>query len=108
MLSIERCRQLIGSQNNFSDEQVAAFRDRTYDLARTVVRLIEERRGKPPVSPNTETSFGQVLETVPEGERYALEERAAIHEFDGNMTRTDAERRTVNDYLKNRGSWNKG
>jgi hypothetical protein len=38
------------------------------------------------------------ISSIPEDSRYELEERAAIHQFDGGMTKEAAERRTIEDY----------
>lgn len=42
-------------------------------------------------------SFQELYESVDEDFRYLLDERAAIHEFDGKMTRPKAEAQAVID-----------
>lgn len=44
------------------------------------------------------TDFQTFISSIPEDWRYSLEERAAIHQFDGGMTKEAAERRTIEDY----------
>lgn len=47
-------------------------------------------------------TFKELVASVREDQRYELEERAAIHEFDGGLNRVEAEIRTVNEYHKSR------
>jgi len=44
-------------------------------------------------------TFASLYSTADEELRYLLCERAAIHEFDGRLSRGEAERRTVGEYL---------
>ena len=48
----------------------------------------QKRTGPPP----KRTTFQVLMETLDAGGRYLLEERAAIHEFDGAVEREQAER----------------
>ena len=43
-------------------------------------------------------SFSTFVRGLPEDERYEAIERAAIHEFDGKLSRADAEQRAMEDY----------
>ena len=45
-------------------------------------------------------TFKELIDITPEDQRYELEERAAIHEFDGGLTRVEAEIRTVKAHHK--------
>lgn len=45
-------------------------------------------------------TFVQWLETLPEEDRDDARERAAIHEYDGGMRRTWAERQTMKDWKR--------
>lgn len=47
-------------------------------------------------------TFKELIAITPEDQRYELEERAAIHQFDGGLSRTEAEIRTVNSHHKSR------
>lgn len=49
-------------------------------------------------------TFPQLLATVPEPDRYELEERAAIYEFEGGMSREQAEENAAHAYLLKRKS----
>lgn len=43
--------------------------------------------------------FAKLHRAASEVDKYLLDERAAVYEFDGNLTRLDAEARAVADYL---------
>jgi hypothetical protein len=45
-------------------------------------------------------TFKELIAITPEDQRYELEERAAIHEFDGGLSRTEAEIRTTKSHQK--------
>lgn len=84
MLSLERCRKALGADNKLSDEDLAKLRDQFYCLASLALEL-RDRQKK------------QTLER-PDGcliDRDALEERAAIIEFEGNLSRDEAEKKAV-------------
>lgn len=43
-------------------------------------------------------TWPQAISAVPPDDRYEVEERAAIHEFDGGMERSAAEQRALAEY----------
>lgn len=45
-------------------------------------------------------TFKELITITPEDQQYELFERAAIHEFDGGLTRVEAEMRTVKAHHK--------
>lgn len=45
-------------------------------------------------------TFSQIYETSNEELRYRLDERAAIHEFDGGLSLEEAEKRTAEAYSR--------
>lgn len=47
-------------------------------------------------------TFSQTVESVPHHERYELEERAAIRQYDGGLSQIEAEIQTALDYHKGR------
>lgn len=77
-LSIPACRRHLGPiASGLSDDQVEALRDELYSLARCVVMRLEE------LSAGAVTDM---LAWLPNAEREDVEERAAILEFDGNVS----------------------
>lgn len=53
----------------------------------------------------TTTEWKSELSRIPESDRYDVEERAAIHEFDGRVQRDTAERLTLEAYWLEHGQW---
>lgn len=89
MLSLERCREILG--DDLTDADLEMLRDALYALADVVVSGFTE-----PVTPGM-TPFRHALQLVPDSERFQLEERAAIHEYDGGLGRDQAERTALSE-----------
>jgi len=89
MISLERCRKILGSSNKITDDDLATLRDQFYCLAS--LALEERDRQK-----RSLLNSGNGLI-----DRHALEERAAIIEFDGKMSREEAESNAVAQVLEN-------
>jgi hypothetical protein len=80
MLSLQKCRELLGPSANLSDSELSALVNSLYVLAEAAVRLHARARRKHDGRP-----LG--ADELPD-----VDERAAIMEFDGQMSRADAER----------------
>lgn len=93
MLSLERCRQLLGDER--ADDDLERLRDSLYALADVVVAGFHETRPSAPTNP-----FRRALRLVPDEDHEALEERAAICEYDGGLGRDDAERAALSEILR--------
>jgi hypothetical protein len=90
MLSLERCRKLLGPENSVPDEKLVTLRDQLYCLAELVLDL---RDSSQKVDPSVNGAFEQIA--VSNEDPNVLKERAAIIEFDGKVSRDEAERRTI-------------
>ena len=90
MLSLQRCRELLtGDARAFSDDELEALRTQFYAVAQVGVRAtIRERR------------FAQAIADLSEEERADVEERAAILEFEGRLSRDQAERLALSPYSR--------
>jgi hypothetical protein len=112
MLSLKDCRTILGTDCDVSDADLEALRDQLYGLADFVIAsfsLIErtgtsEMGGKPNQvrgrNPRSQDQFPPLY--FVEDRRIELEERAAILEFDGGMTRQDAEAMALSEYVRRR------
>ncbi len=87
MLSLERCRKLLGTENSLPDESLVTLRDQLYCLAELVLDL---RGSEQKLS---DSAFEQIARSREDPD--ALIERAAIIEFDGKVSRDEAERRAI-------------
>jgi hypothetical protein len=117
-IPLEQCRKILGKDCPESDAELQLLRDHLYAFAGVVVeacprqrpgnaaqnipggarRAIEDVvRGKAPSKP---AGFPEALAMLPEEDRYGVEERAAIHEFDGQLDPEAAERFACSEYRR--------
>lgn len=106
MLSLGRCRALLGSSCGLTDAELEDLRGAYYSLAelaleqragrqeRKLEALAPLRRPKA-LHPAPPDSWKSTLLLVQPDQRYGLEERAAILEFEGKLSRRDAERQAL-------------
>jgi hypothetical protein len=117
MLTLERCRQILGDDCPQSNGDLERLRDQLYGLAGvTVEACLRQRRGNG--SQNAPDGALQAIEgaaghTLPAGfpdavgmlsedERYEFEERAAIHEFDGRLDHSTADLAALSEYWRSK------
>ena len=91
MISLERCRKILGPNDSVSDENLAALREQLYSFAELALDIRDRKQAS--VLPST-SAFEQLANEQDEPD--ILRERAAIIEFDGNVSRDEAERMTIN------------
>src|ERR1051326_9524697 len=94
MISLERCRKILGPNNPVSDENLAALREQLYSFAELALD-IRDRTSDLPVA----SAFEQIASSREDPN--VLRERAAIIEFDGNVSRDEAEPMAVGISLEN-------
>lgn len=94
MISLERCRKILGPDNPVSDENLAALREQLYSFAELALD-IRDRNSEIHVA----STFEQIASSHQEPD--VLRERAAIIEFDGDVSRDEAERMAVGLSLEN-------
>jgi hypothetical protein len=102
MLSIEKCRSLLGPDNTLSDTQVEQIRQDLYAFATAALESFRHREqcdGKvtqtPPPSLQRTTIPARVIPIVPVADHHTFQERAAILEFEAGLNRQDAERQAL-------------
>jgi hypothetical protein len=89
MLSLRHCRTILGPKTAISDENLATLRDQLYCLA----ALALDNRDK---TKRTSSTFRRTEGDAISNEGLEiLRERAAIIEFDGNISRDEAERMAI-------------
>ena len=90
-LPLEACRRLLGVAGaDLADTELATLRDQLYDLAFCVVPTYRLQK------PDQEA----LLQRMPEGDRYQIEERAAVLEFDANMSRSEATKKALASHVE--------
>ena len=106
MISLERCREILGDQS-LPDDQVASIREAIYSIAFVAFDdYVSKANGtgdKACRSMDVEKfQFDRALTLVSEEVRTGIEERAAIKEFEGELGRDEAERSAVQEYIEAR------
>jgi len=86
MVDLARIREILGTDSPYSDTELERVRSELYALARAFRRVAIEG-GDLPTPPGI-AAFAQLSAD----DRLAVEERAAIAQFDGDLTRQEAER----------------
>jgi hypothetical protein len=87
MLSLQKCRSLLGPNCELTDSQIDQLRQELYALAH--IALDAHRESTQPANENSP------LEHLPRENREQAEERAAIFEFDAGLPREAAERKAI-------------
>lgn len=108
MLSLKQCRALVGNDCQLSDNELQRRMEQLYGLARVLVENLtaypshEKHSGdqtKPGVAAisashsdgSSPADYSAVLALLSDDERYEIEERAAIHEFEGGCSKDKAQ-----------------
>jgi len=89
MISLERCRKILGPNNRLSDESLATVREQLYCFAELSLSVWDKRKA----TESDALSLRQFCDSQESLEE--LEERAAIIEFEGNRARDEAERLAI-------------
>lgn len=118
MLSLDQCRRCLPENCTIPDSELELLRDQLYGLANvSVSAFVEHQCGNAvQTAPEAEVpalrggdsveyvqqaaSFEQTVARLPEDDRCAVEERAAILEFDEGLPRAEAERAAFCDYWR--------
>lgn len=95
MLTVKNCRQFLGLESdNLSDREIEALRDQLYCLATlTTTQFLKTQ--SPAKSESNVLDFRTALSSLVDDERDSMEERAAVMQFDGNLSRDEAERAAI-------------
>ncbi len=96
MLPLDECRRILGPDSDLSDQGIERLCGQLCDLAAVMIEGFEEQRRAPEVLTGNE----EQLAMIPEDDRYEVEERAAIIEFLGGKSRSEAERLALQQYFE--------
>jgi hypothetical protein len=118
MLSLVKCREILGCDSPESDAELELRRDRLYAVARVAVDAYPrlQHRKSPQNAPDARqktfdeveksgskpAGFSEAFASLPDEDRYDMEERAAIMEFDGGLDRDAAEQAAFSLYRRGR------
>ena len=96
MLPLDECRRILGSDCDVSEPSLERLREQMCDLATVVIEGFEEQSQASRVLTGNE----EQLEMIPEEDRHEVEERAAIIEFLGGKSRSEAEQLAMRCYYE--------
>jgi hypothetical protein len=100
MVSLDRCRKVLGQKESISDENLVTLREQLYCFAELIFDVREKRKkSSEKSSDGFMTPFEQAAKSQEDPE--VLRERAAIIEFEGNTSRDEAERMAISLSLAN-------
>ena len=86
MIDLRRCREILGPGCQLTDEQLESLRDHLTVLANIALDVgVRELRD------SAKSAFDMATDLMPDEQREQICERASIVEFDGGLTRTQAE-----------------
>lgn len=100
MLSLQRCRDILGPKCGLDDQQIEKLRAQIYGIA----NVITDQMGKSkPRRPDTHQEIQEIdadgfqaaLKLLTDEDREEIEERAAIIEFEAGTDTDEAERKAI-------------
>lgn len=100
MLSLNRCREILGADERLSDQEVEHVRGQLYAFAEVAVSVAVT--GDRPAVETLDSRWTAAQAHLTEDERAEVEERAAILEVDAGWDRDVAEREAISQYVVNR------
>jgi hypothetical protein len=106
MLSVKRCREILGADATVTDERLEHLRDEMYALAGVVVERIAQSDPRPREVEQDRSGVRPLkaaLRLLPGDDTEDVEERAAIIEFEAGVDRDEAERRAIMGTIERQG-----
>jgi hypothetical protein len=101
VLTLQQCRKLVGADCDLSDNELEVAREQLYALAALTIDVVTDRKRtrlrlvSPKPSSLPAPSFMAALNLIENDQRNEIEERAAILEYDANLSRDEAERTAI-------------
>ncbi len=95
MLSLRRCRELLPRDATLSDAELEELRGLLYVLAEVLIHEFTLQQG----TPEPGSRLDAMLDLMPPEDREAIEERAAIKEYEAGLERDEAERAALTAHL---------
>lgn len=102
MLSLQQCRSLLGTDCNLTDAQVEQLRQELYALSEVAIGALQNQKLGPKSNSSGDPEICPMLSQIPDCERAQFEERAAILEYQGKLTRPEAERQAFGEWVQSK------
>lgn len=102
MLSLQKCRFLLGTDCNLTDAQLEQLRQALYAWSEVAIGALCAQKG---CSNNLGAPIASpMLSAIPNDERPSIEERAAILEFEAGLKRPEADRQAFGEWVESKKS----
>lgn len=98
MLTLQKCRSLLGADCKLTDAELEQLRQELYGFADVAVEAFCASRRANNGGSSTSQNVSECLSQIPEQERQGVEERAAILEYEANLTKPEAERQAFGEW----------
>jgi hypothetical protein len=102
VLTLQKCRSLLGTDCKLTDAELEQLRHELYIVAEVAISdfCVTRKAGAPNGSEpqSVSASFRQ----IPPEERAAVEERAAILEFEAHLKKPEAERQAFGEWVQSK------
>ena len=112
VLTLERCRDILGSDAPADERELQLVRDDLHRLSQLFIALLTQGDSRTRARNDSESpslgashhrrpagAFRLLCSVLGDGKAYGLVERAAIMEYDGGLVRCDAEIAALEDWL---------
>jgi hypothetical protein len=100
VLTLQKCRSLLGTDCKLIDTQLEQLRAELYALSDVVIEVYSAQKRANPADSSKLKNTETCLTAVPQEERQAVEERAAILEFEGGLKKSEAERQAFGEWVQ--------
>lgn len=97
MLTLQKCRSLLGADCKLTDAALEQLRQELYALSDVAVEAFCATRKADSCPPRE-----SCLDAIPDPERKTAEERAAILEYEAGLKRPEAERQAFGEWVKSK------
>jgi hypothetical protein len=108
VLSLQKCRSLLGTDCKLTDSQVEQLRQEIYALSDVVIESFCAQKVYGAGSSAESQNVSGCLSGIPHPEREVVEERAAILEFEGCLKKSEAERQAFGEWAQSKTTSRKG
>lgn len=102
MLTLQKCRSLLGADCKLTDAELEQLRHELYVVAEVAIADFCVTRKAGSSNGLKSQNVPNCLVEIPEAEREAVEERAAILEFEGLLKKPEAERQAFGEWTQSK------
>jgi hypothetical protein len=104
VLSLQKCRSLLGADCKLTDAELEQLQRELYAVADVAIGVFCAQKSSGSGSGSGDGSKSQIvsgcLGGIPEEERETFEERAAILEYEGGLKKPEAERQAFGEWVQ--------